>query len=334
MKITREGRRFLLATMLIAVAAVNTGNNLIYLIFSLMLSFIFIAVSLLRLNLRGLSLEVSIDHPVFAGEETYAFFTILNRKKLLPSYSLRVAASGASSPVYCAFIGPKDSLKKEMKITFEKRGVYSYGDFFIQSGFPFILFEKSVKVKVSGEVLVYPALMDVEKVIPDIAGREAQGIGRALGSGNEIHSIREFRHGDDWRNIHWKASAKASSLMVKEYALTDIRQITVILDNLLPAGEELFEKTLSLAGSLARHFLDAGYFVRVLSCKKVIPFGAGDEHFFKVLDILALMREEDALDCPVSYDNEGYTILLLKSGRSSFRKYIASADMVLYADTL
>ncbi len=334
MKITREGRRFLLATMLIAVAAVNTGNNLIYLIFSLMLSFILLAVSLLRLNLRGLSLEVSIDHPVFAGEETYAFFTILNRKKLLPSYSLRVAASGASSPVYCAFIGPKDSLKKEMKITFEKRGVYSYGDFFIQSGFPFILFEKSVKVKVSGEVLVYPALMDVEKVIPDIAGREAQGIGRALGSGNEIHSIREFRHGDDWRNIHWKASAKASSLMVKEYALTDIRQITVILDNLLPAGEELFEKTLSLAGSLARHFLDAGYFVRVLSCKKVIPFGAGDEHFFKVLDILALMREEDALDCPVSYDNEGYTILLLKSGRSSFRKYIASADMVLYADTL
>jgi uncharacterized protein (DUF58 family) len=176
--------------------------------------------------------------------------------------------------------------------------------------------------------------MDVEEVIPDIAGRESQGIGKALGSGNEIHSIREFRYGDDWRNIHWKASAKASSLMVKEYALTDIRQITVILDNLLPSGEDVFEKTLSLAGSLARHFLDAGYLVRVLSCKKVIPFGAGDEHFFKVLDILALMREEDALDCPVSHDNEGYTVLLLKSARSPFRKYIVSADMVLYADTL
>jgi uncharacterized protein (DUF58 family) len=334
MKITREGKRFLLATVLIAVAAVNTGNNLIYLIFSLMLSFILLAVALLRINLRGLSLEVSIDHPVFAGEETYAFFTILNRKKLLPSYSIRVAASGASSPVYCAFLGPKDSLKKEIKITFRKRGVYSYGDFSIQSGFPFILFGKSAKVKVSGEVLVYPALMDVEEVIPDIAGREAQGIGKALGTGNEIHSIREFRYGDDWRNIHWKASAKASSLMVKEYALTDIRQITIILDNLLPAGEEIFEKTISLAGSLARHFLDAGYFVRVLSCKKVIPFGAGDEHFFKVLDILALMREEDALDCPVAHDNEGYTILLLKSARSSFRKYISSADMVLYADSL
>ena len=334
MKITREGKRFLLATVLIAVAAINTGNNLIYLIFSLMLSFVIIAVALLRINLKGLSLEVSIDHPVFAGEETYAFFIILNRKKLLPSYSIRVAASGASSPVYCAFIGPKDSLKREIKITFKKRGVYSYGDFFIQSGFPFILFEKSAKVKISGEVLVYPALMDVEEVIPDISGREGAAIGKTLGTGNEIHSIREFRYGDDWRNIHWKASAKASSLMVKEYALTDIRQITVILDNLLPAGEEVFEKTLSLAGSLARHFLDAGYFVRVLSCRKVIPFGAGDEHFFKVLDILALMQEGDALDCPVSHDNEGYTILLLKSGRSSFRKYISSADMVLYADTL
>ncbi|MDH4231754.1 MAG: DUF58 domain-containing protein [Nitrospirota bacterium] len=334
MKITREGKRFLFATILIAVAAVNTGNNLIYLIFSLMLSFVILAVALLQINLKRLSLEVSIDHPVFAGEETYAFFTIHNRKKLIPSYSFSVAAPGASSPVYCAYIGPKDSLKKEIKITFKKRGVYSYGDFFIQSGFPFILFEKSVKVKVSGEVLVYPALMNVEEVIPDIAGREARGSGRAFGSGNEIHSIREFRYGDDWRNIHWKASAKASSLMVKEYALTDIRQITVILDNLLPAGEEVFEKTLSLAGSLARHFLDAGYYVRVLSCKKVIPFGAGDEHFFKVLDILALMREEDALDCPVSHENEGFSILLLKSARSSFREYVSSADMVLYADSL
>ena len=83
MKITREGKRFILATGLIAVAAVNTGNNLIYLIFSLMLSFILLAVMLLRMNLSRISLEVSIDHPVFASEQTYASFTIKNSKKLI-----------------------------------------------------------------------------------------------------------------------------------------------------------------------------------------------------------------------------------------------------------
>lgn len=334
MKITREGKRFIIAAILIAVAAVNTGNNLIYLIFSLMLSFALLAVVMLRINLSGISLGVSIDHPVFAGEQTYAFFTIKNGKKLIPAYSIRVTASGAASPVYCAFIAPKDSVKKEIKITFGKRGLCSYENIFIRSGFPFILFEKITAMKVSGEALVYPALMDIEQAIPDISGREGPGIGKTTGTGNEIHSLREFRYGDDWRNIHWKASAKASSLMVKEYALTDIRKITVIIDNLNPSGEAAFEKILSLAASLAEHFLEAGYFVRVLSCKKVIPFGSGNEHLFKTLDILALMQEENVLDCPMSYDNEGYTILLLKSRSSSFSKYIAFTDMVIYADSL
>jgi uncharacterized protein (DUF58 family) len=190
-----------------------------------------------------------------------------------------------------------------------------------------------VTLKVSGEALVYPALIDVEKVISDISGHEGAGTGRALGSSHEIHAIREFRYGDDWRNIHWKATAKASSLMVKEYAMTEIRKVTLIIDNLLPEGGMAFEKTLSLAASLAHYFLGAGYFVRVLSCKKVVPFGAGDEHLFKTLDVLALMQEEDALDCPMSQDIEGYAILLLKSGGSAFNKYV-SADVVMHAGSL
>ncbi len=334
MRITREGKRFILAAVLIAATAVNTGNNLIYLIFSLMLSFIVLAVVMLRTNLSGISLAVSIDHPVFAGEQTSVFFTIINSRKLIPAYSVRVTASEAAAPVYCPFIAPRGFVKKEMKMTFGKRGLYSYGDFFIQSGFPFILFEKSVAVKVSGDVLVYPALMNIEQTLPDISGQEGLAIGRMTGTGSEIHSMREFRYGDDWRDIHWKASAKASSLIIKEYALTDIRKITVIIDNLSPSDEAAFEKVLSLAASFAERFLDAGYFVRMLSCRKVIPFGFGREHFFKTLDVLALMQEENEQDCPMSFDNEGHTILLLKSRGSSFSSFIASADTVIYADSL
>lgn len=334
MKMTREGKRFVLATALIAVAAVNTGNNLIYLIFSLMLSFVLLSVVLLRINLSGISLDVSLDHPVFAGEQTFALFTVGNKKRLMPAYSIHIAAPGVTSPVYVVFIASRDAVQRQVKVMFGKRGLYSYGDFTVESGFPFILFEKSVTLQVSGEVLVYPALMDVERLVPDMAGREGIGTAMTTGSGDEIHSLREFRYGDDWRKIHWKASAKTSEFMVKEYAMTDIRKITIILDNLLPSEEVFFEKNLSLAGSLVRYFLDAGFFVRVLSCKKVIPFGAGEEHLFKVLDILALMQEEKAIDCPLSEDREGYTILLLKSERSSFNKYIASADTVMYAGSL
>ena len=56
MRPTKEGKRFLLATLLIAVAAFNTGNNLIFLILAMMLSMILLSVVILRYNLKGLTL--------------------------------------------------------------------------------------------------------------------------------------------------------------------------------------------------------------------------------------------------------------------------------------
>ena len=334
MKVTWEGKRFLFATVLIAVTAVNTGNNLIYLILSLMLSIVFLAALMLRINLSGLSLRVSTDHPVFAGDQTFALFKIRNRKRFLPSYSVYVNARGAASAVYCSSIAPKRSVSKDIKITFVKRGMYSYGTFSVRSGFPFIVFEKLLVLPVSGEVLVYPALMETEKFMGDLSGQDDTCGGRPAGSGNEIHSVREFRYGDDRRNIHWKATAKACSLMVKEYSVSDTRKATIIIDNLFFSEGEVFEKIISLAGSLARHFLDSGYAVSMVSCKKVIPFGSGREHLLNIFDNLALLQEEDAMDYLKTHDRDGYTILLLKSGSSGFSKFISSSDRVIYAESL
>jgi len=68
METTREGRRFILAACLIGLAAFNTGNNLIYLIFSLMLSLAALSLLTLRINLSGISARVYLGHPVFAGD--------------------------------------------------------------------------------------------------------------------------------------------------------------------------------------------------------------------------------------------------------------------------
>ena len=51
---TREGRRFLIAVVLIGFAALNTGNNLIYLIFSMVLSISLISFPVALINLKGL----------------------------------------------------------------------------------------------------------------------------------------------------------------------------------------------------------------------------------------------------------------------------------------
>lgn len=334
MKATREGKRFILAAFLIGIAAINTGNNLIYLILSLMLSFILLSIVILRINLSGILLDVSVIPPVFAGEQSSALFSLKNSKRLLPAYSVTILSQRIDPPVYFNMIPPESQKEQEALITFKKRGIFRHKDFFIQSGFPFILFNKKMQVKVAGEVVVYPSLRDVDDIVPEAYGYEDSESIRMTGAGDEIYSLRDFRYGDDQRKIHWKASAKASSLLVKEYAEYEIRKVTIVLDNLKPFEVANFEKAVSFAASLSKYFLDSGYLVRVVSCRKVIPFGGGDEQLFNILDILSVIQEEDVWDCPISYDTEGYFILVLKSPSSSLRQYISSSNMVIYADTI
>ncbi|OGW32565.1 MAG: hypothetical protein A2X59_06110 [Nitrospirae bacterium GWC2_42_7] len=336
MKTTREGKRFILAAFLIAVAAINTGNNLIYLILSMMISFLLLSVLLLKINLSGLMLEVYISSPLFAGEETTAVFSITNKKRFIPSYSVRVTADTDFSNAYYTLIPSSSTVRKETPVIFPKRGLYSYGNFYVQSGFPFILLEDRRPVKVSGEILVYPTLIEVDGIIPEISGSEIAETIRVKGSGDEIHSIREFGYGDDWHKILWKVSARASTLLVREFAEHEFRRVTIITDNLRPVEPEMFEKAVSLSASISKLFIEMGFHVRLLSCKKVVPFGSGDEHLFRILDTLAVIKEENSWECPASYnyDTDGISIVVLKKQGSMLTGCASSCDIVIYADNI
>jgi uncharacterized protein (DUF58 family) len=326
--VTREGKRFLVASFLIAVAAANTGNNLIYLILSLLFSFLLLAFVILKLNLDGLSLGVSSETPLFADEAISLGVRMKNGKRLLTSYSVTCDVPGAFSPVYFAAIPPLGSTEKDVQVKFKRRGLYRYGDFQLRSGFPFVLLSRAGSIAVAGEVLVYPALHDVEGMFGDaVGGEQADAFSD---SGDEMHSLREFRYGDDWRKIHWKAYAKTGKLYVKEYEDHESSRMTIVLDNLIPEGGQLFETAVSLAGSFARYFIEKGYFVKLVSSRKIIPFGKGEEHLFKILDILAVIREEEKWDSPLQDAREGPFVTVLKS-RGRLNPY-ASRGGVVYAE--
>jgi len=333
MKLTREGKRFFLATALIAVAAVNTGNNLIYLVLSLMLSFTALSYVLLKMNLSALILEVSFSGHVFAGEPARADLLIRNRKNI-PAYSLNIHAADAAEKIYCSHVPAQGAVKEEMIMIFKKRGLYGYRDFLILSGFPFILFQKNIAVEVSGNVLVYPRINDIAGLADDIKTHEDQGERAVRSKGDDVYALREYQHGDDWRSIHWKASARLSGLIVKEYAEYLSRRVTIIMDNSMPRDEQNFEKAVTVAASLINHFIGRGYLVRLFSCRKVIPFGSGEGHLYTILDILALLREEELCDDSAVYPPEGFSVMVLKSARSLLAQQADAEGMVIYADTV
>ena len=93
MKSTKEGKRFFLAAFMIALAAFNTGNNLIYLILSMMLAIFFLSIIVLKINMRKLVLKVHQDNPVYADTPASIAVTMANKKRIA-SRSVKVMSSG------------------------------------------------------------------------------------------------------------------------------------------------------------------------------------------------------------------------------------------------
>jgi len=354
MRPTKEGKKFLLAIALIAVAAVNTGNNLIYLVLSLMLSIIVISVVGLRLNLRSLSLEASIEGPVFAKEEAILKLALTNKKRFLPSYSLRVELPpGMKGKGFIPYARSSATTEGGVKALFEKRGVYRLENLFVESGFPFIFFTRRLRIRAKGEVVVYPEVKEID-ISSALSAGDYREHARRPGDGDEMLFIREFRYGDDLKRINWKATAKADKLMVKEFAMDEPKSLTIILDSIVGGargansagarGAEVFEKAVSFAASASVKFIKEGFFVRLLTCKDTQAFGSGPEHLRRLLYSLALVKEHDTWECPniagatcpdiAGARSPGGTLLILKSGDSALRRLSPDCDMVVYASSL
>src|SRR5690349_11254979 len=90
LRFTREGRWFCGITLGIGVAAINTGNNLLYLILGLMLSLIVASGILSESALRRLEITRQPPTRVHAGRPFLMGITLRNHKRRLPSFSIEI----------------------------------------------------------------------------------------------------------------------------------------------------------------------------------------------------------------------------------------------------
>lgn len=88
--VTGVGIIYVLSVLLIGVAALNTGNNLLYVIVAAMLAAILVSGIASAFVLRDLVLDISLPEHVFAGRPTLGKIAIRNRRSWLPSFSISV----------------------------------------------------------------------------------------------------------------------------------------------------------------------------------------------------------------------------------------------------
>jgi uncharacterized protein (DUF58 family) len=94
-EVTRAGTVYVIATLLIGIAALNTGNNLLYIVVSAMLAAILVSGVASRLMLDRLMLDLDVPEHVFARRPIAARLRVQNKRRWLPALSVQVLPPAA-----------------------------------------------------------------------------------------------------------------------------------------------------------------------------------------------------------------------------------------------
>lgn len=303
-KLTREGKIFSGLTLLIGIAAVNTGNNLLYLILGMMSSFIITSGLLSTLSLRKIQVHRTLPEHLYAGKPFSVKVTLANQKRFFPSFSLLVEdLSQEFSELPKAFfikVPAKSEVTLRYTLMFGRRGLHPLKGLKVSTGYPFGLCLRARILDPKETVLVYPKIEPIHKLSPSFAFSEGEQEVPRRGMGTDFNGIREYAPGDSSRLIHWKTTAKSSRLMVREFEDESRRRVTLIVDtSYLPGWEtemgvqslvQKLDDAVDMAASYAWHFLHQDFEVQLITPSEMVPFHQGPAHLFKILRILALLE--------------------------------------------
>lgn len=277
-------------TLLLGFAAVNTGNNLLYLLVSALLGFMAVSGLLGRWNLARLSLRCVPPDEVYDGVPTLLGIELSNRRRRFPACLLEVSLAGER--VLFPLVAPGARQRRPLPATLRGRGWQSLPPLDVRSRFPINFFVRRMTLAIDDPVLVFPAPRPCpEGAQPDPAGARGAAQSRLRGAEGEISRIGDYRGGEPLKLIHWKLSARHDQLKVKELGATS--RAPVVLDLAALPGD--LEERLRCASWLIGRLLRAGRPVGLRAGNAEIPPAAGRAHKLRLLKVLALHgRDQEA----------------------------------------
>ena len=149
-----------------------------------------------------------------------------------------------------------------------------------------------------GALLVYPRLVDLDRLFSEGGIRSHDGRQLLLRrpSGFDLHSVREYEHGDSLRKVHWRSTARRAQLMVKELEDSPRDEVAVVLDadpEAVVGGS--FDTQVRAAGSLLLSHVRRGRrAVLVVNGSRAEQQGvrSAENDWRQALDLLAAVEPE------------------------------------------
>ncbi len=366
-EVTGGGVVFLLILVVVGFAAWNTGNNLLFLVFSLLCSTLFVGGVAARASLRDLIVSARFPDHIFAGETAPVIVTLRNAKRLLPSFSILVESRGPKDPLgeepnrgrrkprfekrtlaYFTYIPHHAAAEQRVEQVFPTRGHALITGFQLSTRFPFGFFRLRRRLRARNvDIVVYPKpepVSDQLNLLPAYTGHSPS---LRRGVGQDLFSLRDYQAQDDLRHIDWKATARSRNLMVREFTAEDERRITIVLDTHDRNDSDptrfraRFEAGVVQAASFLKHFIDERAEVRLLLHDEVGPYGSGLKHLYDCLRRLAFVGPQTkgagdiaAFDARTTNNSglftEDYAIVLTTAQPGSIPAKVWRAAHVIY----
>jgi uncharacterized protein (DUF58 family) len=315
---TREGWWFLVATVFIGLGAVNAGLNLLFALWGMMLFLIVASGVLSELVLRGLDVRRAPPPVVHAKTPFLMGIALTNRKRRLPSFSVEVEDLIDGRPIEkrCYFLKLPAGRTQETayRHTIARRGRHHLSGLRLATKFPFGLVQKSRDVARAAEVIVYPALVPVSPaVLRGLSVPHGGSRQKWRSRDGDFFGLRDFRPGDDPRDIHWRTTARRGVPFVRESEDDEGSEASVVLDNAAGAASEAFEAAVSQAASYALDLLGRGFRVSLVLRGATLAADTGPAQATRILRALALV-EPAAASAPLESRAPDHATIRVRPG--------------------
>jgi uncharacterized protein (DUF58 family) len=355
-KISGAGWIYIGATLLVALAALNTGNNLLFLILACLISVILMSGILSSISLAGVELRIELPEHIFAGQTVRATVELHNEKLMLPSFALRVeaavtkgepAAAVLDKPVFFPHLPRQERVKQSVPVTFLRRGLHVQDSFRIVTRFPFGFLQKTRRVALRSEALVYPSVETSNELAEMFPGIEGSIESHSKGRGQDLHALREYLPTDSARHVHWKASARMGALMVREFAREDDRRVLLVLDPYsgsvesggVEGAKERFERAVSLCAGIAWHFYERNAQLEFRGAGIEALLAPAEENIFAILRYLAVAQaEKPGVESPLLQElaaaPELFKLIVTSRPRGTIPADLWHSSYVVFLETL
>lgn len=270
-RLTKIGTTYVLSTIILSIAALNTGNNALYIAVALMLGCLLLSGLASKGGLRKLEVEIASIDEAWAGHPAAGTLRVRNRSRIWNVRDIVFVSPDLAKPVFLAILPRRAQIAVPASFLFERRGIVELKTIDSYTRYPFGFFLKKRRIRVQSEVVVYPRLLAEESQRDRFRGITGdQTTEHRPGQGTEIHSFREYTRGDSMRQIHWKKSASLGRWIVRQTEAESARSVHVVVDPYRPRGVtvDAFEEMISEAATFI-HDASADGFDVTLSLPRV-----------------------------------------------------------------